>query len=58
MFGVILKFLYFVSCFLLGVYIRKNFNRIVDFYKFGKVQGFWFAFKYKTGIAKQGKDFE
>lgn len=30
---------------------------IINWYSLGKNQGFWFSFKYKTGIAKEGKDF-
>jgi hypothetical protein len=30
---------------------------ILDLLNFAKSQGFWFALKYKLGIAKEGKDF-
>lgn len=30
---------------------------LIDWYEFGKDQGFVFALKYKLGIAKEGKDF-
>jgi hypothetical protein len=37
--------------------MKKFVFAIKDWYSFGKEQGFWFATKYKLGIAKEGKDF-
>lgn len=37
--------------------MKRFFDAIKDWYSFSKVVGFWFATKYKLGIAKEGKDF-
>jgi hypothetical protein len=37
--------------------LKKLGFAIKDWYVFGKQQGFWFATKYKFGMAKEGKDF-
>ena len=37
--------------------MKRIINALIDWYRFGKDQGYWFAFKYKLGIAKEGKDF-
>jgi hypothetical protein len=37
--------------------MKKLIIFIKDWYEFGKDQGFWFALKYKLGLAKEGKDF-
>lgn len=37
--------------------MKKIISIIKDWYSFGKQQGFWFAMKYKLGIAEEGKDF-